>query len=125
LIGPAEVTTARKIELVGVEFIRLFFTSAAEEEIAFQWATRLASLLGPEISQLRPETTLADLLAWAARQGVDSMDFVCVFEPELRLDFAEFLENAETSTFRQLVDYARVRSEASLWDVSGGKDYFA
>jgi hypothetical protein len=61
------VKAARKIELVGVEFIRLFFTSPPEEELAFRWATRLARLLGPEVSQLRPETTLAELLDRAAR----------------------------------------------------------
>jgi hypothetical protein len=38
------------------------------------------------------------------------MDFVCVFEPELRLDLAEFLDNAKKSTFRQMVEHARDRA---------------
>src|ERR1041385_538999 len=68
---------------VDVGFIRLLFRSPIEELIAFRWARRLAGLLGQRAMQLRPDTTLSQLLTWAAAAGVDSMDFVVIFEPEL------------------------------------------
>jgi hypothetical protein len=61
--------------------------------------------------QLRPSTSLAELLNWAATSGVDSMDFVMVFEPELRMEFAEFLDHAEHATFRELVERYAARFE--------------
>jgi len=95
-------------ENVSVEFIRLLFTSRVEEEVAYRWASRLGRLLGPGVIQLRPSTTLAELLRWAAISRVDSMDFAMVFEPELRMELAEFLDHADHSTFREMVEhYAR------------------
>lgn len=99
----------RTTEELSVEFIRLLFRSRVQEEVAHRWASRLAGLLGPRITQLRPGTTLAELLNWAAASGVDSMDFVVVFEPELRLEFAEFLDHAEHVTFRELVEHYAAR----------------
>jgi len=92
-----------------VEFIRLLFKSHVEEEVAHRWASRLSRLLGPRVMQLRPSTTLSDLLGWAATSGVDSMDFALVFEPELRMEFGEFLDHAEHVTFRELVEYYAAR----------------
>jgi hypothetical protein len=93
---------------IDVDFIRLFFTSPVEEEIAHRWASRLSRLIGSRALDLRPDTTLAQVLEWSAASGVDSIDFVVVFEPELRMDFAEFLDNAEQAEFREIVQhYAR------------------
>jgi len=90
---------------VEVEFIRLLFTDAVEEEIAHRWASRLARLVGQQALQLRPQTTLAEILEWAARANVDSMDFALVFEPELRMDLEEFLDYSEQVTFREMVQH--------------------
>jgi len=65
--------------------------------------------LGPHVTQLRPGTTLSELLVWAAILGVDSMDFALVFEPEHRMEFAEFLDEAEQVTFRELVEHYAAR----------------
>jgi hypothetical protein len=92
-------------ENVSVEFIRILFKSGVEEKVAHRWALRLSRLLGPRVMQLRPDTTLAELLACAATSKVDSMDFTCVFEPELRMEFAEFLDHADHVTFRELVEH--------------------
>ena len=94
---------------VSVEFIRLLFRSGVEEEVAHRWAFRLEQLLGSRVMQLRPGTTLSELLTWAGTAGVESMDFVLVFEPELRMDFAEFLDHAEHVTFRELVEHYAAR----------------
>ena len=88
---------------IDVDFIRLLFKDPVEEEIAHGWATRLAKLLGGQVLKLRPETTLVEILTWAVGCGVDSMDFVIVFEPELRMDFAQFLDAYEETTFREMV----------------------
>ena len=102
---------------VDVEFIRLLFPDPVEEEIAHCWAMRLARLLGGEVLKLRPETTLAEILSWAVAAKVDSMDFVVVFEPELRMDFGLFLDDYEETTFREMVQfYAR---QSGKWPRSG------
>jgi hypothetical protein len=90
---------------VDVEFIRLFFRESDEEEIAHRWASRLGGLLGPRVMELRPETTLSEMLRWAASSRVDSIDFVVVFEPELRMEFATFLDDSEPTTFREMVEH--------------------
>jgi hypothetical protein len=89
---------------VNMNFVRLLFTNQTEEKVAHRWAQRLAVLLGPAARQLRPETTLDEMLRWAASAGVDSMSFVTVFEPELGMAFAEFLEYSEHVTFREMVE---------------------
>jgi hypothetical protein len=101
--------TNQSTKNVSVEFIRLLFRSPVEEEVAYRWAVRLAKLLGPKVMQLRPGTTLSELLVWAATTGADSMDFALVFEPELRMEFAEFLDHAEHVTFRGLVEHYAAR----------------
>ena len=90
---------------VNVEFIRLLFADPVEEEIAHRWAFRFAVLIGAQALQLRPGTTLAEMLRWAAVAGVGSMDFVVVFEPELRMEFAGFLDYCEHATFREMVEH--------------------
>jgi len=49
---------------VNVEFIRLLFRSPIEEQIAYQWAAGLARLIGPQVIQLRPSTTLTEIDQW-------------------------------------------------------------
>lgn len=88
-----------------VDFIRLLFIDPVEERVAHRWASRLATLIGPHALQLRPETTLAQMLDWAAAAKADSMDFLVVFEPELRMEFANFLDCADHVTFREMVQH--------------------
>lgn len=88
-----------------VDFIRLLFIDPVEERIAHRWASRLAAVIGAEALQLRPEMTLAQLLGWAAAAKADNMDFVVVFEPELRMEFREFLDYADLVTFREMVEH--------------------
>lgn len=94
-----------------VGFIRLLFKSPVEELIAYRWAVRLSRLLGARVMELRPDSTLSQMLAWAAAAGVDSMDFVVVFEPELGMNFAEFLDDSDHATFREMVQYCATQSE--------------
>src|SRR5258708_4431046 len=91
--------------IIDVEFIRFFFPAPVEEEIAIRWARRLAKLVDGHVLELRPETTLAEMLAWAATRHVEPIDFAVVFEPELRKDFAAFLGDCEHATFREMVQH--------------------
>lgn len=86
-----------------MEFIGIFFPVPIEEEIALRWARRLGALLGPKATELRPDTTLRELLDWAAQRRVASLDLTRVFEPELRRQIKAFLQDPETITFRDLV----------------------
>jgi hypothetical protein len=61
--------------------------------------------------ELRPDTTLAEMLVWADKAGIDSMDFLVVFELELGMEFAEFLDCADHATFRQMVEHYAKQSE--------------
>lgn len=90
---------------IDLRFIRLLFKSPVEEFIAYQWAKRLGVLLGERVMQLRPDTTLSEMLEWAASAGADSMDFVVVFEPELGMEFADFLNYSAHATFREMVEH--------------------
>jgi hypothetical protein len=99
------VAETRTNQLEKVDFIRLLFIDPVQEQVAYRWASRLANVLGAQVLQLRPETTLAQMLDWAAAAKADSMDFVVVFEPELRMEFANFLDCADHVSFRQMVEH--------------------
>lgn len=86
-------------------FIGLFFPVPIQQEIALRWARRLARVIGERVNDLRPETTLAEILDWAAESKVDPIDFAVVFEPELRGAFASFLDDPDDATFRQMVEH--------------------
>ncbi len=103
------MTRSPASQSVEVEFIRLLFINPVEEEIAHRWASRLARVVGPQALQLRPQTTLAEMLKWAAIVKADSMDFAIVFEPELRMELAEFLDYSEHATFREMVEHCAKR----------------
>jgi len=79
-----------------MDFIRLLFIDPVEEEVAYHWASRFARLVGGQAMQLRPGTTLAEKLQWAAIAKADSMDFVVIFEPELRMQLGSFSITANT-----------------------------
>lgn len=113
-MGASSSNEARRSPPVNVDFIRLLFTSPVEEEIAFSWASRLARLMGHQVLKLRPGTTLAEILDWANSMGVDSMDFACVFEPELRMDFGEFLDWPRQISFREMVEHAAAKATSAL-----------
>ena len=85
------------------DFIGLFFPLPVQEEIAVRWARRLARTVGKRVIELRPETTLEEIMQWATECSVDPIDFAMVFEPELRGCLASFLEDSDTTTFRYMV----------------------
>src|SRR5262245_55034713 len=89
-----------------VAFIRLFFPIPAEEEIAVRLARVLAPLLGDQVAQLRPDTTLAEIFHWAELCSLDVVELVVSLELELGSDVDELLEDLDQTTFRELVEHA-------------------
>src|SRR5690349_9700636 len=65
---------------VNVEFIRLLFRSPIEKQIAYEWATGLARLIGPQVMRLRPSTTLAEIERWLENADADIEGVVKLFE---------------------------------------------
>ncbi len=114
----SNLSTSRPVKM---DFMRLLFTDPVEEALAHRWACRFAALVGPAALRLRPETTLGEMLEWAARAKVDSMDFVFVFEPELRMDFAQFLDDANHVTFREMVKHYAERFGSYVAPSSGSQ----
>jgi hypothetical protein len=90
---------------ISMEFMRLLFTNPIEEKVAYRWAARFADVTGHHALNLRPSTTFAEMMKWAEAAAVDTMDFLFVFEPELRMDLADFLDSAESITFRHMVQH--------------------
>ena len=88
-----------------MDFITLLFVDPVEERIAHRWASRLAAVIGAQALRLRPDTTLGQMLDWAAAANADSMDFLVVFEPELRMEFSKFLDCADHVNFREMVEH--------------------
>jgi len=54
----------------------------------------------------------SEMLEWAAVISADPMDFVLVFEPELRLELREFLEDSEHFTFKEMVHHYAKRFQS-------------
>ena|SRR5688572_23081405 len=94
---------------IEVDFIRIFFKDPIEEEVAHRWTSRLARLVGPRVLDLRPDTTLSCLLRWGVACRADSIDFLVVFEPELRMELGGFLDDCESATFREMVQHYAAR----------------
>lgn len=94
-----------------VELIRLFFPVPLEEKIAVRWARVLASVLGDQVAQLRPETTLTEIFKWAELCSLDLVEFILSLEQELGWDLEEFLDDFDQTTFRELVRHAARRQD--------------
>jgi hypothetical protein len=65
---------------VNVEFIRLLFRSPIEEQIAYDWVTGLARLIGSQVMQLRASTTLAEIDQWLENADAKIEGVVKLFE---------------------------------------------
>jgi hypothetical protein len=52
------------------------------------------------------------MLRWGSASRVDSMDFLIVFEPELRMELSRFLDECESATFRDMVRHYAARYES-------------
>ena len=88
-----------------VEFIRLFFRSAHEEEVAVRIAGLLAATVGERITELRPETRLGEILDRAG--SFDSVTFVMGLEQIMRRAISdEMASDFEHMSFRELVECA-------------------
>jgi len=86
-----------------MDFIRIFFPRPQEEEIAARLAHCLASSVGEQALQLRPNTTFSEIFAWVG--DGDAAEFILGVEEELGLELDEVAEDIEEMTFREFVKY--------------------
>jgi len=95
-----------------VQFIRLFFPSPLEEEVAVQIAGLLASVVGEQIKHLRPDTRLSEIFRWADSLGTAEIVMLLeeLFGHEIDDNFAA---DFDQQTFRGLVEYASCRNRAA------------
>ena len=61
-------------------FIRLLFPGAAQEQVAVRLLRALAAPLGHQAGQVRPETTLGEIMTWAEAGGVGAVELVTALE---------------------------------------------
>jgi hypothetical protein len=89
-----------------VAFIRLDFLPE-ERDIAQTVAAALGELVGPAILQLRPEHTMAEIMAWSRSESLGAVELLTALEEEFvgqeRDD--EFADRFEQRTFREFVEY--------------------
>ena len=101
--------------------IRVYFP-ADLRDTAFDLAFSIARIVGPKAKQLRPETTLHEIIEWLGPhyvQGKDSLDKVeltMAIEEELGAAFVlpdELANRTDTATFRELVQHVAARKHAA------------
>src|SRR5258705_11939057 len=90
---------------VDVEFIRIFFPSPIEEEVAIRWAKRLASVIGERVEELRPNSLFSEIFDWVKADGFDVAEFVMALEDEFGKDLDVLLDDLDHLTFRGFVEY--------------------
>jgi hypothetical protein len=89
-----------------VEFLRLFFKSPKEQELAVSLAEVLARIVGQRIALLRPGTRFSDILEWSGPSPVHAIILAVALQKEFDLDTKKMLANPQFWTFRDLVEHA-------------------
>jgi hypothetical protein len=86
------------------QVIRLLFPIPAHEEMAVGFLRALASPLGGYADQVRPETRVEQIAAWAAIGGNDTAGFVTALESGAGTELDFLVDELEKMTFRELVE---------------------
>ena|ERR1035438_2533425 len=87
------------------QYIRLLFPDAAQEQVAVRLLRALAEPLGYRAEQVRPETKLSDIIAWAEAEGADAVDLVTAFEEGIGMEADLLPDDFERMTVREIVEY--------------------
>lgn len=101
--------------------IRAHFPSELRDT-AFALAFSIARIVGPKAKQLRPETTLDEIIEWLgphyirSKDSLDKVEIVMAIEEDLGDAFVlpdELATRADTATFADLVRYAFAKERAA------------
>jgi len=87
-----------------VEFIRLFFPNAREEEFAVRIAQHIALVLGEQVANLRPDSTMSEVFEWAAPR--EQVRLILAIEAACGTEIND--ELAETTRVRFLSSYPQI-----------------
>ena len=91
-------------------------------DIAFALAFSIARIVGPEATQLRPTTTIDEIIGWLgqhhvdAKDSLDKVEMVIAMEEELGGAFVlpdELAARSDTLTFADLVRHVAAKKRAA------------
>jgi len=90
------------------EFIRLFFKSPKQEQLAVRCARFIASLVGERIADLRPDTRWSEIFQWAGRSPAHTVAFTFALKKEFGSAAKGIIDDPACMTFREFVEYAAI-----------------
>jgi acyl carrier protein len=74
------------------------------QDIAEEFALIIAHTAGVRVKELRPETTLDEILEWLGPESLDRVETIMAIEEELAFEIPDAdAERSSVTTFRQLV----------------------
>ena len=88
------------------EFIRLFFKSPEQEQLAVRCARFIASLVGERIVDLRPDTRWSEIFEWAGPSPAHLAAFTFALKKEFGAAAQLIIDDPECMTFREFVESA-------------------
>ena len=96
------------------QFIRLLFPDAGQEQVAVRLLRALAAALGDRADQVRPETKLVDIVAWAEAEGADTVELVTAIEDGAGMEADLLPDDFERMTVREIVEYVCARGQRAV-----------
>ena len=88
------------------EFIRLFFKSPKQEQLAVRCSRFIASLVGERIADLRPDTRWSEIFEWAGRSPAHTVAFTFALKKEFGAAAKQIIDDPACMTFREFVEHA-------------------
>ena len=88
------------------EFIRLFFKSPKQEQVAVRCSRFIASMVGERIADLRPDTRWSEIFQWAGRSPAHTVAFTFALKKEFGAAAKQIIDDPACMTFREFVEHA-------------------
>jgi len=74
------------------------------QDVAEEFALLIAQTAGTRVKQLRPETTLDEILGWLGTDSLDHIEVMMDIEEKLKFEIPDDMaDRSATTTFRYLV----------------------
>ncbi len=73
------------------------------QDIAEEFALHIAQSAGVRTKELRPDTTLEEILEWMRTDSLHRLELIMVIEEELGIQIPDGARHSSVTTFRQLV----------------------